>query len=49
MRKHPGVWGKAPAGGRRAAPSGARRAGGPSGEEVRTDPYQTGAPAPPEK
>jgi len=36
MRKHPGVWGKAPA-------------GGPSGEEVRTDPYQTGAPAPPEK
>ena len=33
MRKHLGVWGKAPAGVQRAEPSGARRKGGPSGEE----------------
>jgi len=35
MRQHLGVWGKAPAGVQRAAPSGARRVGGLSGEERR--------------
>ena len=47
MRQHLGVWGKAPAGVQRAAPSGARRVGGLSGEECppHRRPLRRGVPA----